>query len=439
MKATSIHLKACDIGSAEAHNKREKELDYIRKDLSELNESFSYIDKPLPAIEADIRREVKAKTGRKLQKNAIPIKEGVIVIDENTTLKDLQNFCEECRTKFGMIPLSIDIHRDEGYMNSKDWKRNLHAHIIWRMYDENGRNVRLSKQDMSDMQTMAAQHLHMARGKSSDKKHLSSIQYKIKAETERLQSIENAIEMAENKLSKKGAKGVYNAIRDHLAGDMKKELEKTRATLEMANKTILEQSQTIETMERDNNARNDTNARLLDKLNKQTEDIRNIESIRAEKNQAIRDYERKARELQNEYQSKEIDLQHRENSLTRKEDAIKSREKEAEEFYKDAEQLGLTCQQANQLKRDGSLRVPGIILPDGTTIQRDDPNNPNIEIKYGNFKPDRWSDKVVKCIHLYFSLDWKSVKSWVRDVMHSPWFRINGISNDRRNSQRMGY
>lgn len=435
MKATSIHLKPCDTGSAGVHNKREKKLDYAREDLEPLNEYFSYIgDKTLPTIEAEIRREVKAKTGRKLQKNAIPIKEGVIVIDENTTLKDLQNFCEECRTKFGMQPLWIDIHRDEGYMNSKDWKPNLHAHITWRMYDENGRNVRLSKQDMADMQTMAAQHLHMERGKSSDKKHLSSLQYKIKKQEEEIERLNQAIKEKENAVIQ-ATRGVYDKFTGKVGENLRKAKEREQKALERLEIAKAK----VSTLENFLVAKADENTRLLEKLNKQTEDIKNIESIRAEKNQAIRDYERKARELQNEYKSKEIDLQHRENSLTRKEDAIKSREKENEEFYKDAEQLGLTCQQANQLKREGSLRVPGIILPDGTTIQRDDPNNPNIEIKYGNFKPDRWGDKVVKCIHLYFSLDWKSVKSWVRDVMQSPWFRINGISNDRRNSQRMGY
>ena len=322
MKATSIHLKACDIGSAEAHNKREKELDYIRKDLSELNESFSYIDKPLPAIEADIRREVKAKTGRKLQKNAIPIKEGVIVIDENTTLKDLQNFCEECRTKFGMIPLSIYIHRDEGYMNSKDWKRNLHAHIQWRMYDENGRNVRLSKQDMSDMQTMAAQHLHMARGKSSDRRHLSAIQYKVRAEEERLNALESDLNRAESDL--KAVIGKYTA--------------------------------------------------------------------------------------------------------------------EVENFYEEAGELGLSCREANQLRKDGTLRVSGVMLPDGTTIQKNDPKNPDITLHYGNYAPDDKGNKTRKGIYinLHWHRDWKSVKTWITEALRSAWYIVNGIPNNRRNRQRMG-
>lgn len=440
MKATSIHLTCCDIGASEAHNKREKELDYIRKDLSELNESFSYIDHSLQTELANIKREVKAKTGRKLQKNAIPIKEGVIVIDENTTMKDLQNFCEECRTRFGMVPLQIHIHRDEGHVNAKEWKPNLHAHITWRMYDDNGRNVRLSRQDVTDMQTMAAHHLHMARGKSSDKKYLSSLQQRIKSEELRLEGIENAIKNAEGKLSKKGAKAVYEATRDVLSGKVKKELDATKEALETANNTIETQAKDIVDLKRGLRSANDTNTRLLKKVNKmndkfdqQAEDIANIEAIRAERDQVKKDYAEKEENLNTKISYKTKRLEEREN-------ALKDKETELTNFYKDAEELGLSCKQANQLKREGSLTLPGIILPDGTTIQRDDPQNPNITLRYGNYAPDDKGDKTRKGIHinLHYYRDWKSVKTWITEALRSAWYKINGIPNNRR-SQRMGY
>ena len=424
MKATSIHLKPCDTGSAGVHNKREKKLDYAREDLEPLNEYFSYIgDKTLPTIEAEIRREVKAKTGRKLQKNAIPIKEGVIVIDENTTLKDLQNFCEECRNKFGMQPLWIDIHRDEGHPRAKEWKPNLHAHIVWRMYDENGRNVRLSKQDMSDMQTMAAHHLHMERGKRSDKKHLSSLQYKIKAETERLKSIEEAIDKAENQLI---TAGIWNK-------KTKRELAETRNKLETANKTIEQQAETIEDLKRSVRSAKDKNTRLLDKYNSQKADIANIEAIRAERDQVKQDYAEKESNLNIKVSYKTKRLEERENSL-------KDQEEELTNFYNDAEALGLTCKQANQLKREGSLTLPGIILPNGTTIERDDPQNPNITLHYGKYAIDDRGDKNKKGIHinLIYHRDWKSVKTWIAEALRSAWYKINGIPNHHK-SQNIGY
>ena len=39
MKMTAAHMEACKTASSEVHNKREKELDYARLDLSHLNES----------------------------------------------------------------------------------------------------------------------------------------------------------------------------------------------------------------------------------------------------------------------------------------------------------------------------------------------------------------------------------------------------------------
>lgn len=192
MTKTSVHIKPCDIAASETHNSRKKELGYVRKDLSSLNESFSYIGHNLQTELAMIKRDVKQKTGRKLQKNAIPIKEGVVVISEETTMDDMKKFCEECQRQLGIIPLQIHIHRDEGHSSGPetgDWKPNLHAHVVWRMYGEDGRNIRLSKEDCAAMQTIAAQSLGMDRGVSSERKHLNSIQFKVAQEEKRLATV----------------------------------------------------------------------------------------------------------------------------------------------------------------------------------------------------------------------------------------------------------
>lgn len=189
---TSVHLKACNVGASQAHNEREKELDYVRADLSHLNESFSYIDHSLQTEMAEIKKRVKAKTGRKMQKNAIPIKEGVIVIDESTTMEDLKRLCAAFKERFGLTPLQIHIHRDEGHAAAKEWIPNLHAHIVWSMYDENGRNVRAGRTG-AEMQTIAANILGMERGKSSDRKYLEALQYKIQQQEEKIQDLTEEI------------------------------------------------------------------------------------------------------------------------------------------------------------------------------------------------------------------------------------------------------
>lgn len=182
MKATSVHFKPCNIAASEAHNKRTKELSYVRKDLSHLNESFLYIEHSLRKELSNIAKRVKEKTGRKLQKNAEPIQECVIVIKEDTTVDELKQFCEACRQKFGITPLQIFTHKDEGHKRSKTWKPNLHAHIVWSVYNEEGRNVHIQRTDCCEMQTLAAQCLGMRRGKASDKKHQDALAYKIEQE-----------------------------------------------------------------------------------------------------------------------------------------------------------------------------------------------------------------------------------------------------------------
>ena len=57
-----------------------------------------------------------------------------------------------------------------------------------------GKTVKLNRHDMADMQTITAECLNMERGVSSDKKHLSAMQYKNKMETEKAEQLQKDIE-----------------------------------------------------------------------------------------------------------------------------------------------------------------------------------------------------------------------------------------------------
>ena len=70
-KQTSIHLRPCK-QSSEIHNKREKALDYVRSDLSPLNEWWSAVPS-LGERRSQISALVKEKTGRKMQAKAEPL------------------------------------------------------------------------------------------------------------------------------------------------------------------------------------------------------------------------------------------------------------------------------------------------------------------------------------------------------------------------------
>ena len=79
---TSINFKAAKSDS-EIHNFRKKSFDYIRKDLTPKNEYW--MEQKIADRLLKIEAYCKEKSGRKLQKNAMPVREAVVVIKENTT------------------------------------------------------------------------------------------------------------------------------------------------------------------------------------------------------------------------------------------------------------------------------------------------------------------------------------------------------------------
>ena len=228
---TSINIKPCNIGSSGPHNRRtaeylaniRKEKIYIRTDLMEKNEAWvspELGDTSLAERNRQIAAMVKEKTGRAMQtkdrekvnrktgkvtivRGSTPIKEGVVVIKEDTTMEQLQHFCEVCRQRWGITALQIFIHRDEGHYGvpgeTATWKPNLHAHIVWDwMNHDTGKSCKLNVKDMSEMQTVLAECLEMERGtskKQTSKEHLERTDFiiaKQKQEAEQAQAERDA-------------------------------------------------------------------------------------------------------------------------------------------------------------------------------------------------------------------------------------------------------
>ena len=253
MAKTSFHLTPCDIESSELHNKRLRKLDYVKKELTPLNEAYHYTDRTLKAELKRIRADVKAKTGRALQKNAIPIKEGVAVIGIDTTMGELKEFCRRCQDEFGVVPLQIYIHKDEGHKGSKIWTPNLHAHIIWRMYGEDGRNVRISNIDCARMQTILAECLGMERGESSGRKHLSALEYKKARREEELKELNQ--EMAElgkaKAVKEQAVESAKERVKEFFTGSDKKRIKQLEGENAALKDNLAEREERI-TQERKN-------------------------------------------------------------------------------------------------------------------------------------------------------------------------------------------
>ena len=250
---SSIHIKPCNVASSEAHNRRTAEYMrnigkskvYVVSELSANNEQWINPDFGSPELQAhyeDIKRMVKEKTGRAMQEKererkgkngkiikvagCSPIREGVLLIRPDTTLADVHKFGEECQRRWGITPLQIFLHKDEGHwlngqpdpedresfkVGERWFKPNYHAHIVfdWMNHDT-GKSRKLNDDDMMQMQTLASDILLMERGKSKaviGKEHLERNDFiieKQKAELQRIEAIkrhkEQQVNLAEQEL-----------------------------------------------------------------------------------------------------------------------------------------------------------------------------------------------------------------------------------------------
>ena len=190
MASTSINVQPIK-GGSELHNTRGKDLDYVRPELSHLNESWQ-IDTVQNRLES-IKENYQKTTGQQMQKKATPIREGVVVIGKDTTMAQLQDFAKKAEEKFGIKAIQIHTHKDEGHQGAKEWKPNLHAHIVFDWTQSNGKSCKLNRQDMAELQTLLSLSLKMDRGQSSDVKHLSAVQYKNNREKEKLEKLEKEV------------------------------------------------------------------------------------------------------------------------------------------------------------------------------------------------------------------------------------------------------
>ena len=218
---------------------------YIVPELTSNNEQWINPGFGSPNLQThyeNIKRMVKEKTGRAMQEKererkgkngkiikvagCSPIREGVLIIRPDTTLADVRKFGEECQRRWGITPLQIFLHKDEGHwlsgqpesgdresfqVGEKWFKPNYHAHIIfdWMNHDT-GKSRKLNDEDMTEMQSLASDILLMERGQLkavTGKEHLERNDFiieKQKAELQRMDAAkrhkEELINLAEQEL-----------------------------------------------------------------------------------------------------------------------------------------------------------------------------------------------------------------------------------------------
>ena len=228
---TSINFKAVKSDS-EIHNFRKKTFDYIRKDLTSKNEYWQ--EQKIADRIQKIETYCKEKSGRKLQKNAMPVREAVVVIKENTTMQDLHNLSKQLEDELKIRVFQIAIHKDEGHYDkdNNEWKPNYHAHLVADWQDlETGKTLKHQSFHYSKMQDIAAECLGMERGISGSKARLEAIQFKIKKEEEYLKILEERKNEIKKELSSDKFEELIIKEPDFL-GFQRMKIEKTLMNME---------------------------------------------------------------------------------------------------------------------------------------------------------------------------------------------------------------
>jgi len=252
---TSIHICAAKYG-AEKHNRREKEMKHVHSEYSHLNKCWEAEDFKSVADEIRKAKErysshhfcrkaklnkngkqltmpaydkrtgnpiVDPRTGfqkvvpeweldlskpKKMPKNSEPIREGVAVITEATTMEQMKTLAHQIEQRWGIKTKAIYAHLDEGHehlVTDKDHQQgkyldsaegstiflwNHHAHYVfdWTNH-ETGQCINLNRHDMSELQDMLANALKMERGKKSDKKWRDAHTFKAEQEAIRAKEV----------------------------------------------------------------------------------------------------------------------------------------------------------------------------------------------------------------------------------------------------------
>ena len=233
---TSINFKAAKSDS-EIHNFRKKSFDYIRKDLTHKNEYW--MEQKIADQIQKIESYCKEKSGRKLQKNAMPVREAVVVIKENTTMQDLHNLSKRLEEELKIRIFQIAIHKDEGHFDkeTKEWKPNYHAHLVADWQDlETGKTLKHQSYHYSKMQDLAAECLEMERGISGSLTRLEAVEFKIKKKEEDLKILEERYSQMQQEMESKRSEELIVKESDFL-GFQKIKTDKTIENYKKALKT----------------------------------------------------------------------------------------------------------------------------------------------------------------------------------------------------------
>ena len=163
--------------------------------------------------------------------------EAVINLEEHHTLADVKQVADFIHKEYHLTPISIAIHRDEGYVGSDGQvKYNYHAHIPFYTVSEGKSVMRtIGRKQLSDMQTEVANLLGMQRGQiNSTAKRLEQSEYRRLARAEQ----EHNQELAEVKQKQKQAEAVLEQVAPALQRSVEEKKQLNSTAKQLNNKVL---------------------------------------------------------------------------------------------------------------------------------------------------------------------------------------------------------
>lgn len=307
MATSSIHIGTSSSGAL-IHNERIFSPDYLISNDKKINEYKSYTNLHISELEIRAKEDYQKHSinNRKLPKNATLIKEAILNLNENHTLKDLEKVKDTLEKEYGYKISNISIHRDEGYIytdtknytmgknqfknleetphiaeldlkdnkfyewnfNNNKWvkgeeikdykiEKNYHAHVVMLNYDfSKHRTIRNNLKDLSKMQTLVAKDLGMERGKCSSIVEAQRIGVEVEQSRKRINIKEYKVQKRKEKELEKEIKELKQEIYNfkdmqksitsmELTSDEKKELHRLNSQVKNQVATIEELNKKI--------------------------------------------------------------------------------------------------------------------------------------------------------------------------------------------------
>lgn len=199
--ATSANTQKAKGGCLQ-HNRRTQMAANVDPSRTHLNTAWEHDRiRNLASTRSLIRKAEKLyteKVGQKCQASFAPLKETCVVCKDSTTMEQAMAIARKVEEQTGVVCLGIWIHRDEGHARSRfhpdePYQCNNHIHILWDCQNPiTGKAIPIKKQDLRDMQDIAANALRMERGNPAEltkKKHIESGTYKVQQLEEEIKQL----------------------------------------------------------------------------------------------------------------------------------------------------------------------------------------------------------------------------------------------------------